>query len=629
MQLQPTAAIYARVSTADQANEDKISLPRQIDECAALAGKQGFVVPDDLIFRETISGAADHRPTFEKMLAAAKARKFSRLYVWDQSRLSRAGMLATLTVLEVLADNGVSVVSAADGELADELLPGIRAWAAAQERARMKARTWPARQAKRDQGFWVHGQTPYGYRSDPDRKILTLCPIEAPIAREIFRMAREGTGAHAIAARLNDRGILPPEIRVPRGDGRYRRIRVGHVGGGSGVQLRVAEMGVDYASVLRKTWNQSAIMETSRSEANEAGMGIDYVNVPRETWGKSAIMKILHNEAAMGVLVIRDRTGKKPGAWSNGPVTQRIRLRIDPGPLMTEAEYLEVRKAMKDRRLREDTRRSTRRDYIGTTILHCAQCRSRYLRHENRGWGSYQCGGRRRAKGCTNPGVSQKLTDRLLVDRCVEIIQSILPAPTAIGDYLERQAAETTASVELQRIESERLREALKGEWEQRQRGLERLVGLGADDRDLATIIAEVKDLRSRLDRTERTLAEIAGRRVQIVAGYSLKKHEVERAVQHVLQTADLVREPSVELTDGEALTDLVRVVRSLIARAEVTPDKAVRIEPVDLSTADRQMAKLFEIADMFVTEMKRDDAAASRMGHDVQRAVAASFTVT
>ncbi len=41
---------------------------------------------------------------------------------------------------------------------------------------------------------------------------------------------------------------------------------------------------------------------------------------------------------------------------------------------MTEAEYLEVRKAMKDRRLREDTRRSTRRDYIGTAIL--ALCRS-------------------------------------------------------------------------------------------------------------------------------------------------------------------------------------------------------------------------------------------------------------
>jgi|GEM_PF-4268902 len=599
MQPQAIAAIYARVSTADQANEDKVSLTRQIDDCLSLAGKQGFLVPDDLIFRETISGAADNRPTFEKMLAAGKARKFSRLYVWDQSRLSRAGMLATLTVLEALADNGVSVVSAADGELADELLAGIRGWAAGQERARMKARTWPARQAKRDQGYWVHGQTPYGYRSDPERKVLILCPHEAPIAREIFRMAREGTGAHAIAARLNDRSILPPEVRVPRGDGRYRRIRVGHVGGGSGLQLRLAEIGVDFTSL------------------------------PRETWGKSAVMKILHNEAAMGVLVVRDRTKTKRSAWSNGPVINRIRLRIDPAPLLTESEYHEVRQAMKDRRLREDTRRSTRRDYIGTTILHCEQCGSRYLRHENRGWGSYQCGGRRRAKGCTNPGVPQRLTDRLLVDRCVEIIQSIVPAPAAIRTYLERQAAESTGSLEIQRNAAERQRDDLLAEWQQRQRGLERLVGLGADDRSIKSLIDEVKGLRSHLDDVERTLAEVADRQVRLVAGYKLQGHEIERAVEHVLQTADLVHESSTELTGGEALTDLVRVVRSLIARAVVTPDKEIRIEPVDLSTPDRQMAKLLEIADMFVAEMKRDDTAASRIGQDVQRAAAASLTAT
>jgi DNA invertase Pin-like site-specific DNA recombinase len=548
MQPQPIAAVYARVSTEEQAAEDKISLTRQVDDCVALAGKQGFVVPDDLIFRERISGAAKHRPLFEKALAAGKAGRFSRLFVWDQSRLTRAGMRATLELVEEFADAGASVFSVYDGDLTDELTTGIRGWAVKEERKRIRERTWPARQAKRDQGYWVHGQTPYGYRSDPERKILTLCPHEAPIARMIFQMAREGTGAHAIAARLNDRGILPPEIRVPRGDGRYRRFRVGHVGGGSGLQLRLAEMGIDYASL------------------------------PPETWGKSATMKILHNEAAMGVLVVRDRTGKKPGAWSNGPVTQRIRLRIDPGPLMTEAEYLEVRKAMKDRRLREDTRRSTRRDYIGTTILHCV-CGSRYLRHENRGWGSYQCGGRRRAKGCRNPGVPQRATDRQLVDRCVEIIQSILPAPTAITDYLEKQAAETTASVEIQRIETERQRDVLQAEWQQRQQVLERLASLGADNRSIETIIGQVKDLRARLDDAERTLAEIAERRVRIIAGYKLQHHEVERAVQHVLLTADLVHESSVELTEGEALTDLVRVVRSLIARAEVTPDKTVLIE--------------------------------------------------
>ncbi len=89
MQPQPLAAVCTRVSTADQANEDKVSRPGRADDCAALAGQQGFVVPDDLVFREMISGAADHRPVFEKMLAAA-GPKFTRLFVWDQSRLSLA-----------------------------------------------------------------------------------------------------------------------------------------------------------------------------------------------------------------------------------------------------------------------------------------------------------------------------------------------------------------------------------------------------------------------------------------------------------------------------------------------------------------------------------------------------------
>ncbi|MGL4961977.1 MAG: hypothetical protein ACRC67_12145 [Inquilinus sp.] len=205
----------------------------------------------------------------------------------------------------------------------------------------------------------------------------------------------------------------------------------------------------------------------------------------------------------------------------------------------------------------------------------------------------------------------------------------MLPAPTAIREYLEQQAAETTASIEVQRVGAERTREALKGEWEQRQRGLERLAGLGADDKAIATIIAEVKDLRSRLDDAERTLAEIAMRRVQIVAGYTLKHGEVEHAVEYVLRTADLVHESSTELTEGEALTDLVRVVRALITTAEVMPDKAVRIESVDLSAPDKRMAKLFEIARMFVTEMKQDDATATRIDQDVQRGIVASLTAT
>ena len=68
-----TAAIYARVSTQEQAADGKSSIERQIAECKALANRDGYGVSEDLVFLDTASGAKPDRVKLLEMKAAAKA----------------------------------------------------------------------------------------------------------------------------------------------------------------------------------------------------------------------------------------------------------------------------------------------------------------------------------------------------------------------------------------------------------------------------------------------------------------------------------------------------------------------------------------------------------------------------
>src|SRR4051812_44614805 len=80
-----TAAIYARVSTADQVRGT--SLDTQVDECRAFAQQHGYTVVKTI--REDISGALLARPGLDELRAMAEAQQIEALIVAEQDRLSR------------------------------------------------------------------------------------------------------------------------------------------------------------------------------------------------------------------------------------------------------------------------------------------------------------------------------------------------------------------------------------------------------------------------------------------------------------------------------------------------------------------------------------------------------------
>src|SRR4051812_5859245 len=103
VQLGQRAALYCRVSTADQ------SCARQERDLTALADRGGYEVVG--IFKETGSGVRLDRAERRKVMALAQARQIDAVLVTELSRWGRSttDLLATLKELEARRGSGVAL----------------------------------------------------------------------------------------------------------------------------------------------------------------------------------------------------------------------------------------------------------------------------------------------------------------------------------------------------------------------------------------------------------------------------------------------------------------------------------------------------------------------------------------
>ena len=135
-----TAAIYARVSTSDQSNENQVLQLRQF------ALSQGWEVV--LEYSDEVSGAKSERerPAFRAMFDAASKRTFDILLFWSLDRLSREGVLPTLQYLNRLTSYGIAWRSYTEQYIDScgifsDVVVSIMAAIARQERVRRSERT--------------------------------------------------------------------------------------------------------------------------------------------------------------------------------------------------------------------------------------------------------------------------------------------------------------------------------------------------------------------------------------------------------------------------------------------------------------------------------------------------------
>jgi site-specific DNA recombinase len=159
------AAIYARVSTTDQADKG-YSLPTQIDACQRLAQQYGYTVPESHVFVDDYTGTSLNRPQFTMLRDLVQQRLVQAVIVHDMDRLSRK-LAHQLLLSEEFEQAGLTlhIVTMPDGAKTPEtqLLAHVRGIIAEYERAKILERTARGRVGRAKAGFVPSGQHTLGY----------------------------------------------------------------------------------------------------------------------------------------------------------------------------------------------------------------------------------------------------------------------------------------------------------------------------------------------------------------------------------------------------------------------------------------------------------------------------------
>lgn len=134
-------AAYVRVSSRSQ----DYAYQRLAIERAARA--RGEVV--HLWFADVASGRSMERPQLRKLRDKIRVGGVQRLWVWRLDRLTRSGIVDTLSCIQEMQRHGCELASVADGFALDgpaaEVILSVLAWAAQVEREKIRENQLAAR----------------------------------------------------------------------------------------------------------------------------------------------------------------------------------------------------------------------------------------------------------------------------------------------------------------------------------------------------------------------------------------------------------------------------------------------------------------------------------------------------
>ncbi|MGI6147774.1 MAG: recombinase family protein [Limnochordia bacterium] len=205
-----------RVSTEDQARRG-YSIPAQIRECRALAGKNQAIIFAD----EGLSGDSLDRPALTEMRRRIRAGEIKEVICLDPDRLSRR-LLNQLLLTDEFERYGVEL-RFVNGDYSKTpegtLFYALRGAISEFEKAKITERMCRGRREKAKQGKILRDFHVYGYDYDRERAALVVNQAEAQVVRDIFRWfldpPKDAVGLSGIARLLTERGI-PTKRGAPR-----------------------------------------------------------------------------------------------------------------------------------------------------------------------------------------------------------------------------------------------------------------------------------------------------------------------------------------------------------------------------------------------------------------------------
>ena len=188
MTTQIRAAIYSRVSSEAQAEEDKTSLAEQVSAMEGYAAERGYSVVSR--YEDIASGVKRDRPGFQRLQADARAGVFDVVLAWKADRLARSGsaMGDLLDAVEPRRVNVETVRETFDMKLA-ELLASV----ARMERQSIVERTMLGKKGAAKLGRIPVGKPPFGYRRNSGG-YPAVVEAEAEMVRRMFSLYVDGKG---------------------------------------------------------------------------------------------------------------------------------------------------------------------------------------------------------------------------------------------------------------------------------------------------------------------------------------------------------------------------------------------------------------------------------------------------
>ena len=191
-----TAALYARVSSETQAEEDKVSLGEQTRDIEAYATERGYSITHR--YEDVESGVSRTRPGFQRLQADARAGAFDIIIAWKADRLARSGSAMGDLLDAVGRRVGVETVRETFNLQTAELMASI----ARMERQNFVERSLMGKRGAARAGRIPAGRPLYGYTKDAAGKPV-VNEHEAVVVSRLFHLyANERQGVPTIAKTL-------------------------------------------------------------------------------------------------------------------------------------------------------------------------------------------------------------------------------------------------------------------------------------------------------------------------------------------------------------------------------------------------------------------------------------------
>lgn len=209
MQVFKNAIGYIRVSTEQQANDDKFGIDVQKQAILLYANTNGYNIVDWKI--DEISGIKDDRPALNEILYGDNITNppFEAVIVFKNDRLARDTKLY-FYYLYTLEKKNIKLLSTkeefAEGNDFANIYRALLQFVAEQERKNIALRTSKGRSIKAQCGGYSGGRCPYGY--SVEHGVLVINEQERPIVEFIFKEVDKGTSMLAITEELAKQGYV-------------------------------------------------------------------------------------------------------------------------------------------------------------------------------------------------------------------------------------------------------------------------------------------------------------------------------------------------------------------------------------------------------------------------------------